>query len=193
VTEPRLFDPAAAIEQLACELRSGTRIKFLCFWGHAVPADGSVRATCLSQWYPAPFRIDGANYPTAEHYMMAAKARLFGDESACERILRAAQPGAAKAIGREIRGFDEARWIEHRFDIVIAANLAKFSQNPALHDYLLRTGEQVLVEASPVDRIWGIGLAADAREAKDPGAWQGLNLLGFALMEVRKRLREMRG
>ena len=92
-------------------------------------------------------------------------------------------------MGREVRGFDDARWCEARFEIVVQGNLAKFSQHPALGDYLLSTRDQVLVEASPVDRIWGIGLAADDTKASRPEQWRGLNLLGYALMEVRDRLR----
>jgi ribA/ribD-fused uncharacterized protein len=121
--------------------------------------------------------------------MMAAKARLSGDAEAVGKILAAPDPGAAKALGREVRGFDEQHWTEHRFDVVVAANLAKFGQHPELRDFLAGTGSRVLVEASPRDRIWGIGLAADDERAESPERWPGLNLLGFALMEVRHRLR----
>lgn len=122
--------------------------------------------------------------------MMARKALLFGDEVVAARILGASHPGEVKALGRQVRDFDEARWADHRVGIVIAGNLAKFSQTPELRDYLLATGGRVLVEASPVDRIWGIGLAADDERASQPATWLGLNLLGFALMEVRARLAE---
>jgi ribA/ribD-fused uncharacterized protein len=100
-------------------------------------------------------------------------------------VLHAASPGAAKAFGREVRGFDETVWVENRFSIVVRANAAKFGQNPALNRFLRQTGSRVLVEASPVDRIWGIGIARDSEEAKNPNLWRGLNLLGFALMQVR--------
>ncbi len=120
--------------------------------------------------------------------MMAEKARLFGDSLACDRVLAAPTPGAAKAVGRQIVGFDERLWLAQRFRIVVDANLAKFTQHRALGDFLANTGDRVLVEASPVDPIWGIGLAANDPGATDPFAWNGLNLLGFALMEVRARL-----
>ena len=120
--------------------------------------------------------------------MMAAKARLSGDADAAERILAAPHPGAAKALGRQVRRFDEQRWAEHRFDVVVAGNLAKFAQHPELRDFLAGTGSRVLVEASPLDRVWGIGLAADDERAASPERWPGLNLLGFALMEVRHQL-----
>ena len=120
--------------------------------------------------------------------MMAAKALLFGDAETADRIRQAPHPEAAKALGREVRGFDEQLWVQRRFDLVVTGNLAKFGQHVELRDFLLTTGSRVLVEASPVDRIWGIGLAADHEHAASPEHWRGLNLLGFALMEVRHQL-----
>ncbi len=87
-----------------------------------------------------------------------------------------------------MRGFDEQRWAEHRFDAVVAGNLAKFGQHRQLRDFLAGTGSRVIVEASPRDRVWGIGLAAGDERAESPELWPGLNLLGFALMEVRHQL-----
>lgn len=120
--------------------------------------------------------------------MMAQKAALFGDDTARFEILNAASPGAAKALGRKVQGFDETQWIEHRYSIVVKANEAKFSQNAGLRRFLQQTGSRILVEASPVDRIWGIGLAAEDERVSNPNRWRGLNLLGFALMDVRNRL-----
>ena len=88
-----------------------------------------------------------------------------------------------------MRGFDERLWADQRFDIVVSGNVRKFGQHADLRDFLLGTGDRVLVEASPRDRIWGIGLAADDERARSPEHWAGLNLLGFALMEARHRLR----
>lgn len=122
--------------------------------------------------------------------MMHRKALLFADRDLAEQILRAPSPGAAKSLGRSVRGFVEALWTRHRRDIVTDGNLAKFSQSPKLREYLATTRRRVLAEASPLDRVWGIGLAADDDDAKDPLKWRGLNLLGFALMEVRDRLAE---
>jgi ribA/ribD-fused uncharacterized protein len=132
--------------------------------------------------------VDGVVYPTAEHWMMAGKARLFGDEEALTAVLATADPRAAKAAGRRVRGFDESRWYAAGYRIVVAGNLAKFGQHPDLGQFLLATGGQVLVEASPRDRIWGIGLSADHPDSRVPSRWRGLNQLGFALMEVRERL-----
>jgi ribA/ribD-fused uncharacterized protein len=120
--------------------------------------------------------------------MMVGKARLFGDEATAARILTAPDPGTVKALGRQVRGFDQTVWESHRFDLAVAGNVAKFGQHPGLGEYLSRTGDRVLVEASPVDRIWGVGLAATDPRVCDPAQWRGLNLLGFALMHARARL-----
>ncbi|WUG43379.1 NADAR family protein [Kitasatospora sp. NBC_00458] len=159
------------------------------FWGHQAQREGSVGPGVLSQWWPEhPFTVDGVEYATAEHWMMAGKARMFGDEGTLARILRAASPAEAKKLGRQVRGFDETAWTAGRFELVVGGNVAKFGQHEALRTYLLGTRRRVLVEASPVDRIWGIGLAADDVRAQRPADWRGQNLLGFALMEARERL-----
>lgn len=161
---------------------------YLYFWGHRPRPDGRIGKSCLSQWWPAPFTVDGRRYATAEHYMMWGKARLFGDERIAEQILATERPDDVKSLGRRIAGFDEDAWAAARYGIVVEGNLAKFGQHPPLAAFLLGTGDQVLVEASPLDPVWGIGLAADDPRAADPARWQGLNLLGQALMEVRARL-----
>jgi ribA/ribD-fused uncharacterized protein len=175
------------VADLRARVAAGERLKFVFFWGHQ-PGRHGVTATCFSQWYDARFEVDGQRYPTAEHFMMAEKATLFGDQDTRARILTAGNPGAAKALGRSVKGFDDAAWEAHRFGIVVRANEAKFGQTPALRDFLAQTGDRVLVEASPVDRIWGIGLTQEDARAQDPNQWLGLNLLGFALMQVRAGL-----
>ncbi|MEV5762062.1 NADAR family protein [Streptomyces tendae] len=176
-------------EALVARVRAGARIKYLCFWGHRPLPDGSIGPSCLSQWWPSPFTVDGVEYATAEHWMMAGKARLFADAEAERRVLAAAHPAGAKKAGRLVRGFDEAVWERERFRIVVEGSVHKFASDPALRAFLLGTGGRVLVEASPVDRVWGIGLAADDEAAQDPERWRGPNLLGFALMAARERLR----
>jgi ribA/ribD-fused uncharacterized protein len=94
----------------------------------------------------------------------------------------------SRALGRQVRDFDQVVWDAHCFDLVVAGNVAKFSQHPDLGQYLSRTGNRVLVEASPVDRVWGIGLSATDPRAHDPARWRGRNLLGFALMRARAQL-----
>lgn len=165
-------------------------IKFLYFWGHQPAKNGSVTKACFSQWWISPFSVDGIIYPTAEHWMMAGKARLFNDQATLTRIIHAPTAPEAKELGREVINFDPQIWDNEKYDLVLEGNLAKFSADPALKDFLLKTGKQVIVEASPVDNIWGIGLAADDPKAADPRKWKGENLLGYALMEVRDILNE---
>ncbi|MFF4090098.1 NADAR family protein [Streptomyces nigra] len=171
------------------EVRTGARVKYLHFWGHRPLPDGRVGASCLSQWWPSPFTVDGVRYATAEHWMMAGKARLFRDAEAERLALAAEHPAEAKKAGRLVRGFDDAVWARERFRIVVEGSVHKFAAHPELRGFLLGTGERVLVEASPLDRVWGIGLAATDQGAGDPERWKGPNLLGFALMEARERLR----
>jgi ribA/ribD-fused uncharacterized protein len=103
-------------------------------------------------------------------------------------VLAAQSPRAAKAAGRQVRDFDEDAWAAARFGLVVDGNLAKFGQDDRLRRYLAETGERVLVEASPRDRIWGIGLSAADKDARCPSRWRGLNMLGFALLNVRDLL-----
>jgi ribA/ribD-fused uncharacterized protein len=174
-------------QELESLMAAGTRPRFLFFWGHTAKA-GRLGNECFSQWYPQDFEVDGQSYTTAEHFMMAEKARLFADSEHLEEILVADSPGAAKALGRKVRGFDQEQWRQARSEIVVRGNLAKFGQNQALRTHLLETGDKILVEAAPRDRIWGIGLGAKNPKAEDPAQWRGLNLLGFALMQVRATL-----
>ncbi|MDH6567468.1 ribA/ribD-fused uncharacterized protein [Streptomyces sp. SAI-117] len=176
-------------DALVRQVRAGAKLKFLYFWGHRPRPDGRVGASCLSQWWPSPFVVDGVTYATAEHWMMAGKARLFDDPEAERRIVAAGHPSQAKAAGRLVRGFDEQIWRRERFGIVVEGSVHKFAAHEDLRQFLLNTGDRVLVEASPVDRVWGIGLAADDEAAGHPERWRGPNLLGFALMEARDRLR----
>ncbi|KAH7104272.1 DUF1768-domain-containing protein, partial [Auriculariales sp. MPI-PUGE-AT-0066] len=133
-------------------------------------------------------------YNTAEHYMMAHKARLFGDLEVEAQILGNGDPSDApdarevKALGRLVKNFVEATWNANRLRIVEEGNMLKFTQHEELRKQLLATGERQLVEASPMDRIWGVGFG-ERNAPYNKGRW-GLNLLGIALMNVRKRLRE---
>jgi ribA/ribD-fused uncharacterized protein len=180
--------PDQRLADLCSAEAMGEQLDLLLFWGHKPTRSGVIGTGCLSQWWPAEFVVAGVSYSSAEHWMMAEKARLFGDAEGLAAVLRSASPGAAKAAGRTVRGFDEIRWGAARYDIVVAGNLAKFGQHPPLRDFLLATGRRILVEASPYDRIWGIGLAATDQQVGCPSRWRGLNLLGFALMDVREQL-----
>ncbi|HTJ34531.1 MAG TPA: NADAR family protein [Dactylosporangium sp.] len=180
--------PPSSTADLLRLIDSGARVKFLYFWGHHPRADGSIGPSCLSQWWPAAFEVDGVGFASAEHYMMWRKAMLFGDESVAARVLEVTHPNEAKTLGRQIAGFDDATWVRERFGIVVAGNVAKFDAHDDLRAFLLGTGDRVLVEASPMDRIWGIGLPATDASADEPVRWRGQNLLGFALMHARHRL-----
>ncbi|MBG9377951.1 NADAR family protein [Panacibacter sp. DH6] len=179
------------LDWLKQNFETGDRIKYLFFWGHQKSKSGDLTSSCFSQWWASPFIIDNVKYNTAEHWMMAQKALLFNDHDNYSKIIIAKSPAEAKALGREVRNFDDVVWNEKRFDIVVKGSLYKFSQNEELKSFLLNTKDRVLVEASPVDRIWGIGLTADSNKAENPNQWNGLNLLGFALMEARDVLNKV--
>jgi ribA/ribD-fused uncharacterized protein len=175
--------------ELMLAMSSGYRPKWLFFWGHTPTTGGRLTEACFSQWWGAhPFIVDGVQYRTAEHYMMAEKARVFHDEATRTEILAAKTPAQAKALGRKVLGFDEHTWSEMRFDVVVKGNLAKFTQHVTLREFLSATKKQILVEASPADCVWGIGLARSDEFAQRPSKWRGENLLGFALMKVRNAL-----
>ncbi len=178
------------LKWLTDKFDNGEPLKFLFFWGHARKANEKVGKFCFSQWFELPFTVEDVVYKTAEHWMMANKALLFADFKSYEKIINCDSPGEAKKLGRYVLGFDEQLWCEKRFDIVVKGNIHKFNQSPEYADFLLNTKDRVLVEASPVDRIWGIGLASDTENIDDPYWWNGENLLGFALMEVRDFIRE---
>lgn len=192
MTNENNMRPEHHTEQLIAQIAQGLELQYLFFWGYQPRKDGSIGKTCFSQWFEAPFTLNGIHYATAEHYMMAEKARLFDDDATLAKILAAPTPAHAKKLGREVAGFDNARWEARGFDAVVEGNVAKFTQNPAMGEFLRTNGHRVLVEASPVDRVWGIGLAGDDPRALQPAQWQGTNLLGFALMRVREVIREAR-
>ena len=145
----------------------------------------------FSQWFACEFSLDGHDYKTAEQAMMHGKALLFGDDDTAQKIMSASDPGKQKALGREVRGFDQDRWDREKADLVTRINLAKFDQNKGLRRKLFQTGKLPLVEASLLDLIWGIGLDAEAASQTSPDAWPGQNLLGRILTEVRETLSQL--
>ncbi|EAG6755983.1 NADAR family protein [Listeria monocytogenes] len=176
------------LEKIQHKYRKGEKLKYIFFWGHQPAEDGKISKSCFSQWWICSFKVDGVEYNCAEQFMMAEKAKLFNDMEMREKILAAKHPKQAKDFGRLISGFQEDIWRKNRFNIVMRANQAKFSQNEELKKFLMQTKNRILVEASPVDKIWGIGMAADNKNVENPLYWKGLNLLGFALMAVRDEL-----
>jgi ribA/ribD-fused uncharacterized protein len=173
------------IDELRRRVRAGWRPGYVLFLQPFATESTTPGSECLSQWYPAEMEIDGLRFPTAEHYMMWRKARLFGDESIAHSVLADESPDVAKQLGRRVRGFRADTWAQHRLEVVLRGSIAKFEQHPQLREYLLRTHDHVLAEASPVDNLWGIGFEAGDARAMDPLVWTGLNLLGFTLMQAR--------
>lgn len=163
---------------------------YLFFWGHHVKG-GNITKACLSQWYPCNFTVYGINYNCAEQYMMAEKARIMGDEEIRNKILESSDPQEIKSLGREVRNYDEEKWNTHKVSVVIKGNFHKFMHNAELKKFLLDTGDKILVEASPYDTIWGIGMKEDNPDCHNPLQWKGENLLGFSLMEVRSKIRSL--
>ena len=143
----------------------------------------------FSQWHPCKFTVNGVEYCSAEQYMMAQKALLFGDTSTHGDIMAETDPKRIKKYGRLVSNFDKDLWDKHRFTIVLAASIAKFTQNPDLKKILMDTELKTLVEASPLDAIWGIKLAADDYRATDRTKWKGINLLGQALTMTREYIK----
>ncbi|KZX17074.1 NADAR family protein [Methanobrevibacter filiformis] len=143
----------------------------------------------LSQWQKSYFTFDVYEYNCAEQYMMAEKARIFKDEDNLEKIMICDSPNEMKSLGREVQNFNSELWDKVKYSIVLNGNYHKFSQNNELRNYLISTGDKLLVEASSYDKIWGIGFESDEVEAKNPNLWKGQNLIGFALMEVRDELK----
>jgi ribA/ribD-fused uncharacterized protein len=151
---------------------------FVLFWGGT-----------YSQWCPSPFTIDGIEYNCCEQYMMAKKALVFNDLEAYEEIMASNSPRDQKAIGRRVSNFSAAVWSPVSREVVYQANYAKFTQNPEMRKELMATGDLEIVEASPFDKIWGIGLSEDDPRAWDKSTWQGTNWLGIEIMRVRETIK----
>lgn len=174
------------LQNTIVKFQKNEELDFLFFWGHTVKE--VITKACFSQWFPCEFVEDEIVYKTAEHYMMANKAKLFNDNEILKKVLKSETPNEAKSLGRKVKNFDSQIWDNHKYDIVKQANLLKFSQNEEFKDFLLSTYNKILVEASPYDTIWGIGMLESDKNIKNPNSWKGENLLGFALMEVRDEL-----
>lgn len=177
-----------SLKSTQTDYQGSGRLEFVFFWGNEPTADGSISKSCLSQWWMSDFYVEAERYCCMEQFMMAEKARLFEDTATLAQIMKSTNPKHIKALGRKVQGFDDATWLRNRCSIVLNGNYAKFLQNPELRSYLLGTESRVLVEASPLDKVWGIGMAASDEGVENPLNWKGLNLLGFALMEVREEL-----
>lgn len=177
-----------SVEKLIQEGIERKKEDYVFFWGHRKTK--KISKSCFSQWYEIDFEVDGHKYNCAEQYMMSQKAWVFKDLETFGKILDATDPKEIKTLGRQVKNFDGKKWNEHKFEIVKKGNLAKFGDNAELKEFLLSTGDKIIVEASPYDKIWGIGMKDITPGIENPVNWRGQNLLGFALMEVRDILRK---
>lgn len=151
--------------------------QFTFFWGGP-----------FSNFSRCQFTVDGVDYNCSEQYYMARKAGMFRDLTMLKKIMATDNPYEQKRCGRQVHHFDAQVWHTVCRDVMFRANMAKYSQNPNLHRLLLNTKDTTLVEASPKDKLWGIGLDASDPRAKDRTQWKGQNWLGEILMEVRQCL-----
>ncbi|MNS42021.1 Swarming motility protein YbiA [compost metagenome] len=142
----------------------------------------------FSQWHRVRFTINGQEFNCCEQAMMYAKAVMFGDNVVAEKILNTSKPYEQKMLGRKVANFNKDIWDANCKQIVYEANHAKFTQNPELLKKLLATEGTTLAEASPYDRIWGIGLASTNPRALDRNKWLGTNWLGEILTQLREDL-----
>lgn len=139
----------------------------------------------FSNWHRSEFVVRNIQFNCVEQFMMFSKAKLFADEATARKILEADNPRDQKSLGRAVSNYDDTLWCERRGRIVAAGCMAKFTQNPFIREELLATGNRLLVEASPYDTIWGVGLGENDPRILNPANWKGQNLLGVALSEVR--------
>jgi ribA/ribD-fused uncharacterized protein len=141
----------------------------------------------FSQWHPSMFwDLDVAlQYNCAEQFMMYNKAKFFGDTESMDKIMEIDNPRDQKQAGKEITPYDDKKWASVRYEIVKNGNKLKFGQNIDLMASLTATAGKTIVEASPYDRIWGIGLGEEDERIHDPSKWRGENLLGKLLTELR--------
>lgn len=148
------------------------------------------KADQFSQFYPCDFTVNEVKYSCCEQYMMHQKAIVFKDDKMAENILKETKPKKMKQFGRQVKNFDEEIWKVKSREVVEEGNYAKFTQNEKLKEFILATGDDILAEASPFDRRWGIGLGKKDARALDPKQWKGKNWLGQALMNVRKKIKD---
>ena len=155
--------------------------EYVFFWKTASP---------FSNWHPSKFKIEGITFENAEQYMMCSKAMTMRDFETAKKILATSDPRTIKALGKEVKNFNSALWDSVKFNVVFSGCMAKFSQNENLKKALLDTGDKELCEASPYDKIWGLGVDEQTAKTTPPETWPGENLLGKVLMKVRDELKK---
>lgn len=145
----------------------------------------------FSQWHPSRFEVPKYEqvFSCAEQYMMYSKAILFRDFDIADQIMKTNSPKEHQILGRQVKNFDLDHWNDNAKDIVFTSNYWKFMQNYDLLTKLLKTGNTTLVEASPYDKIWGIGLDENTAINTPPAQWPGTNWLGLTLTHVRDTIK----
>lgn len=176
------------LPELIERYNNGERFEYLFFWKTIEDENGVKSRHPLTQWYISAFSKMGVNFLCAEQYMMALKALVFADDLSFHKIMDESNPYECMKLGREISNFNQSTWDMFKEETVFNGNLLKFQQNEYLKDYLKSTKDKIIVEASPRDRIWGIGMEEGDAGIEDPNNWKGENLLGFILMDVRDYL-----
>ncbi|MDR2026062.1 MAG: NADAR family protein [Prevotellaceae bacterium] len=171
-----------SVRSLIEQFYEGKELEYVFFWN---TDKINLSVGCFSQWQKAYFKADGYEYCCAEQYMMGQKALIFNDSESFEKILSANHPKTIKELGRKVKNFDGNEWDKIKYKIVLNGNFYKFTQNKEMMEILISTGKKILVEASPFDKIWGVGLDEKNEKIYNPNYWEGENLLGFALMELR--------
>lgn len=182
--------PKYNVQKIMSENPNKDAMDIVMFFGHT-SKDCKLTKACFSQWYNKSFTNNEYRYCCMEQFMMSKKAEIFGDYQTLYEIMESDDPKTIKRYGREVKGFDEKIWNKAKYWIVVNGNYHKFIQNKDLRDFLFSTGDKVMAEASPYDGIWGIKLPESLIDSRYPEKWQGENLLGFALMEVRDELRRI--
>ena len=145
------------------------------------------QASPLSNFYPSPFYLDQQNYTCAEQYIQATKAKLFADQQALQEILTTKSPAHMKALGGKVSNFKAGIWEDGIQDLLYKVHSAKFNQNEDCRDFLLATGSKRLVEASPYDSIWGIGVSLYDKDLLNTKKW-GKNMCGVSLDSIKHEL-----
>lgn len=176
-----------SINNLKEDYKNGKNLEYLFFSGYQPSKDGSITKSCLSQWWKSDFRIDSNRYSCMEQYMMAEKARLFNDDEVLAKIMKSTNQLIMQELGGAVNNFDEKLWVKRRYSIILNGSYVKFVQNDELRQFLIGTKDRVLVYDSAHDKIWGICMN-DFDKKENPFTWEGENLLGFALMEVREEI-----
>ena len=183
------YEQKYTVNDLIKEFNADIKLDYVFFW-QTDEGKGYSSKGCFSQWQTSNFIAEARRYFCAEQYMMGRKALAFDDLETFEKIMSANHPREIKSLGRKIKNFDQTEWDYVKYSIVLNGNFYKFTQNEKMLEVLLSTENKILVEASPFDEIWGVGLSEDDEKIKNPNYWKGQNMLGFALMEVRDEIKK---